>query len=129
MDQKLEPRRYTAWQLIRVYWQSEQRLSAYVLLISVLVMSVMLVGLDVALTDWYNYFYTSLQEYNKRAVLDLLWIFVLIATVSIVISVYRFYIQQYLGLRWRRWLTEQFVTRWLQKRGYYYLENFDKNNR
>src|SRR5581483_10781120 len=59
--------------------------------------------------------------------IDLLWIFVFIAALFIVFSVYRFYIQQYLALRWRRWLTEQFVLRWLDKRSYYYLENFESH--
>lgn len=126
MNHKLEPRPYTTWQLIKIYWQSEHRLSAYSFLIFVLVMAVVSVGTDVAITDWYNYFYDALQDYDKRAVIDLLWIFIFIAAVSIVITVYRFYAQQVLGLRWRRWLTEQFVGRWLQNRSYYYLETFDK---
>lgn len=126
MNRKLEPRPYTTWQLIKIYWQSEHRLSAYSFLIFVLVMSVISVGTDVAITDWYNYFYDALQDYDKRAVIDLLWVFIFIAAISIVIQVYRFYVQQILGLRWRRWLTEQFVSRWLQNRSYYYLETFDK---
>lgn len=126
MSRHLETRPYSGWQLIKAYWQSDQRSSAYIFLISVLVMTVALVGMQVLLTNWYNYFYDALQDYNKRAILDLLWIFIFIATVDIVISVYRYYLQAYLALRWRRWLTEQFVTRWLHKRSYYYLENFDK---
>lgn len=126
MSRHLEQRPYTSWQLIKAYWQSEQRVFAYVFIISVLFMSILLVGTDVLITDWYNYFYNALQDYNVRAVIDLIWIFIFIAAVSIVISVYRFYMQQYLGLRWRRWLTEQFVDRWLDKGSYYYLETFDK---
>jgi putative ATP-binding cassette transporter len=51
--------------------------------------------------------------------------FIGLATFFIVLQVYRYYIAQMFGLRWRRWLTEQLINRWLQKRGYYYLENFD----
>ncbi len=126
MNGQLESRPYTTWQLIKAFWQSDQRLMAYGFFITVLIMTMVMVALDVALTDWYNYFYNALQEYDVRAVIDLLWIFVFIATLSIVISVYRFYLQQYLGLRWRRWLTEQFIKRWLANRSYYYLETFDK---
>lgn len=125
MDQQLAARPYTAWQLIRIYWQSSQRLLAYLMLSAVLMMTVFLVGMDVVFTTWYNYFYDALQEYNRNAAFDLLVIFIFLAAVNIVVSVYRYYVQQFLALRWRRWLTEQFLDRWLAKRSYYYLENFD----
>ncbi len=127
MDQQLVARPYTAWQLIRVYWQSSHRFFAYFMLVIVLAMSVFLVGMDVVFTTWYNYFYDALQDYNRYAAFDLLVIFMFLAAVNIVVSVYRYYIQQYLALRWRRWLTEQFLDRWLAKRSYYYLENFDEH--
>jgi len=127
MDQQLEARPYTAWQLIKVYWQSKQRLFAYFMFAIVLAMSIFLVGMDVVFTTWYNYFYDALQDYNRYAAFDLLVIFMFLAAVSIIVSVYRYYIQQYLALRWRRWLTEQFLDRWLAKRSYYYLENFDEH--
>ncbi|EKD73328.1 MAG: hypothetical protein ACD_45C00356G0001 [uncultured bacterium] len=125
MNQQLEPRPYTAWQLLKVYWGSEQRLSAYAFLGSVLVMSMILVGLDVIFTNWYNYFYNALQDYDKRSALDLMVVFVFLAAIYIVLAVYRYYLQSFLGLRWRRWLTGQFLKRWLEKRSYYYLEDFN----
>lgn len=125
MQQELIARPYTAWQLIKGYWQSNQRVIAYFMLAVVILMTIFLVGMDVVLTTWYNYFYDALQDYNRYAVLDLLVIFVFIATINIIVSVYRYYIQQFLGLRWRRWLTEQFLDKWLARRSYYFLENFD----
>lgn len=127
MDQRLATRPYTAWQLIKVYWQSNQRLFAYAMLATLLIMTVFLVGMEVVLTTWYNFFYDALQEYNYRNVIDLLVMFMFLAATMIVVSVYRYYVQQYLGLRWRRWLTERFLDRWLSKRNYYYLETFDKH--
>lgn len=127
MDQQLETRPYTAWQLIKIYWQSNQRFFAYFMFAIVLAMSIFLVGMDVVFTTWYNYFYDALQDYNRHAALDLLIMFMFLAAVNIIVSVYRYYIQQYLALRWRRWLTGQFLDRWLAKRSYYYLENFDEH--
>lgn len=126
MDKHLDARPYTAWQLIKLYWQSEQKKSAYVLLIVLLMFTVLLVAFDVAFTTWYNYFYNALQDYDMRGAIDLLAIFCFMAGLYIVLAVYRYYIQQYLALRWRKWLTWQFLDRWLAKRSYYYLENFDE---
>lgn len=125
MSQVIEQRPYTAWQLLKAYWQSEFRVSAYAFLGSVLVLSMILVGMDVLFTTWYNYFYNALQDYDWRGAIDLLVIFVFMASIYIVFAVYRYYLQSYLGLRWRRWLTYQFLNRWLDKRSYYYLEDFN----
>ncbi|MEO9204753.1 MAG: ABC transporter ATP-binding protein/permease [Gammaproteobacteria bacterium] len=125
MSQGLEPRPYTAWQLLKAYWLSDQRITAYAFLGSVLVMSMILVGMDVVFTSWYNLFYDALQDYDGRGALDLIIVFIFLASINIVLAVYRYYLQSFLGLRWRRWLTGQFLKRWLEKRSYYYLEDFN----
>lgn len=118
---------YNAWQLIKAYWQSEDRFFAYGFAALILVLTVSLVGVDVVFSYWYNGFYNALQAYDKTGVLRLLGAFCLIATTTIVLAVYRYYITQYFSLRWRKWLTNQFVGRWLSNRSYYLLENFDEN--
>lgn len=126
MDRNLELHPYTAWQLIKVYWQSNQGLLAGIFLFTVFCMTIAIVGLEVVFNNWYNLFYNALQDYDKRGAIDLVFVFLFLASVFIIVSVYRYYVQQILSLRWRRWLTHQFVHRWLAKRSYYYLENFDE---
>lgn len=125
-DQALTERHYTAWQLIKLYWQSEEYISAYLFTIAIVLMTVSIVGLIVALTYWYNFFYNALQAYQKQAVWRLVLVFCALAATYMVINVYRYYISSLFALRWRKWLTAQFIERWLKKRGYYYLENFDE---
>lgn len=121
----LNSKPYTAWQLIHSYWQSEHKLFAYFMLIVVVVFSVMIVGMEVVFNYWYNDFYDALQDYDVRSAYQLIVIFCFLATVIIVISVYRYYVQNYLALCWRRWLTNQFLHQWLGHKSYYYLENFE----
>lgn len=125
MERRLTSHRYNGWQLIKVYWQSDQRFSAFFLLACVILFTILLVAFDVAFTTWYNYFYNALQDYDMRGAIDLLAIFCLMAAIYIVFFVYRYYIQQFLAIRWRRWLTSEFLDLWLAHRSYYYLENFD----
>lgn len=127
MDGRLEARSYTAWQLITLFWRSSHRRLAYTLLIAVIFFTILLVVFDVAFTTWSNYFYDALQDYDKKSAIRLIVIFCFLAAVYIVLYVYRYYVQQYLGLRWRRWLTDQFIHRWLQNSSYYLLENFYEN--
>jgi vitamin B12/bleomycin/antimicrobial peptide transport system ATP-binding/permease protein len=126
MSQNLQSRPYTAWQLISAYWQSEQKLFAYAFFFFVLGMTICIVGLEVVFNYWYNFFYDALQDYDRKSAIDLLKVFAFLATVFIVFAVYRYYLQQYLCLRWRNWLTHQFLNRWLDKKSYYYLEHFDE---
>src|SRR3990167_4711852 len=126
MDQLITPRRYTPWQLIKLFWQSEHKLYAYFFYIFMVIMTVCLVVFDVIFSYWSNYFYNALQEYDKRSVIYLVFVFIGLAAVYIIFAVYRYYISQLFGLRWRKWLTEQFIGRWLHNRDYYYLESFDE---
>lgn len=134
MEQLVDPypdelgsRHYTAWQLIKSYWQSRFRLPAYLFFGIIVVMTVSLVGLEVAFNYWYNYFYNALQEYDKHGVIRLLVIFFGIAIIYIIVAVYRFYISQLFSLKWRKWLTERFISRWMRNHSYYLLEQFDQH--
>ncbi|MBA3661481.1 MAG: ABC transporter ATP-binding protein/permease [Gammaproteobacteria bacterium] len=126
MKQLITSRQFTTWQIIRAYWQSDQRYLAFVLFAVIIGMTIVLVAFDVVFNYWYNYFYNALQAYDKKAAVRLLIIFFALAAFYIVFAVYRFYLSQMFGLRWRKWLTNQFINRWLKNRGYYYLEQFDK---
>ena len=42
-----------------------------------------------------------------------------VAAVYIVVAVYRTYLNQWLQIRWRRWLTGRFLDEWLADRAYY----------
>jgi putative ATP-binding cassette transporter len=127
MSENLQSRPYTAWQLIHAYWKSDQRIFAYAFFIFVIAMNLAMVGMDVVFNHWYNHFYDALQDYDKRSAYDLIVVFVFLATVYIVLAVYKYYLQAFLSLRWRRWLTNEFLNRWLEKRSYYYLENFNES--
>lgn len=126
MQQLIKSRRYRIWQLISLYWRSEKKFLAYTFLLSAILLTIFLVAMEVIFSYWLNYFYDALQRYDKNATLHLILIFCGLATVFIIVAVYRYYIAQLLAWRWRKWLTEQFVYRWLKKRDYYYLEFFDQ---
>ena len=125
-DHFLKVRNCTPWQLVKAYWESDQRFPAYLFFSIVIIMTVSLVGLDVVFNYWYNYFYNALQAYDQHGAIRLLVVFFVLATFYILLAVYRYYVSQLFGLRWRRWLTHQMIGRWLEKRGYYLLENFDE---
>lgn len=124
-EQLLKHTRYNAWQLIKLYWQSSERKSAYLFCAAIIAMTIGLVGIDVKMAYWFSEFYDALQAYKLNDVLRLVGVFVFLAFLAIIVQVYRYYLTQVFSLRWRRWLTKQFINRWLENRSYYYLENFE----
>jgi putative ATP-binding cassette transporter len=113
----------SAWHLLAGYWLTKHKLALWLLLL-LIIMTASLVGIEVGLSYWYNYFYSALQEYNKKLVITLLMIFIVIAVLAIIIDVYRYYLAQLLALWWRRWLTAEFFVKWLHNNNYYYLAQF-----
>ncbi len=120
----------SAWRLSTPYFRSEERWSARGLLAVIVVMNLTLVGMSVILNFWNREFFNSLQNKDWDAFISLLfWYrrtdsglmpgFCGIAVVYIVIAVYRTYLQQWLQIRWRRWLTARFLDEWLADRAYY----------
>jgi putative ATP-binding cassette transporter len=119
-----------AWRLARPYYLSEEKWSARGLLLTIIALNLSLVGMSVLLSFWNREFYNSLQDKNWRDFIGLLfWYrhtesglmpgFVWIAAIYIVVAVYRTFLNQWLQIRWRRWLTRHFLDEWLADRAYY----------
>jgi vitamin B12/bleomycin/antimicrobial peptide transport system ATP-binding/permease protein len=110
------------WTLTRPYWFSEDRWPARGLLVVIIGMNLGLVYLSVVFNAWNNLFYNALQNKDFDGFLHQLLRFCLLATIFIVISVYRTYLRQMLQIRWRRWLTDRFLKDWLTNQAYYRLQ-------
>ncbi len=111
-----------AWRLAKPYWVSEDKAWAWGLLAAVIGLNLGSVYINVRLNFWRNDFYNTLQELNEHAFWVQLGIFTLLAAAWIVVVVYQTYLQQMLQIRWRRWLTRQYLGDWLEGKAYYRLQ-------
>ena len=95
--------------MIRPYWVSEDRWPGLGLLLVVVSLTLGMVYLSVLLNRWNNDFFSALQEKNaaafRRQLLQVGWL----VGVFILLAVYQLYLNQMLEIRWRRWLTEQYL--------------------
>jgi putative ATP-binding cassette transporter len=118
------------WHLSRPYYRSEEKWSAWGLLLSIVSLRLLLVGMTVILSFWNREFFNSLQDKDFSAFFGLLFVyrrtpsgfmpgFCEIAAVYILVAVYYTYLSQWLQIRWRRWLTVRFLDEWLADRAYY----------
>ena len=114
------------WALIAPYWASEERWSAWGLLVIIVSMNLGLVAINVWLNRWMNGFYNALQNLDKETFLQSLLEFTWIAALFIVTAVYMIYLSQMLQIRWRTWLTDRYLDEWLRGQTYYRMQVFEK---
>ena len=110
------------WALLYPYWKSEERRNAWLLLIANIVLTLAMVYMTVLFNQWYNLFYNTLQDKAQAEFFHQIGRFCVLATVYIVIAVYRIYLNQMLQIRWRRWLTDRYLKDWLADRNYYRMQ-------
>jgi putative ATP-binding cassette transporter len=111
-----------AWRIAKPYWTSEEKWSAWGLLLAVVALNLGNVYISVCINAWNNTFYNALQMFNGGEFFRQLGIFCVLAALAIIMSVYALYLNQMLQIRWRRWLTRRYLTCWLTDRAYYHLQ-------
>jgi vitamin B12/bleomycin/antimicrobial peptide transport system ATP-binding/permease protein len=112
----------TVWRLSIPYFRSEDRWPGRILLAAVIVMELALVAVNVILNLWYNRFYNALQDRNWNAFISLILFFCALAAVYIVLAVYKTYLNQWLQIRWRRWMTQTYLQQWLNAANHYRMQ-------
>ena len=115
------------WTLFKGYWSSEEKWKARGLLAIVIALNFVCVGLLVKLNDWYNEFYNALQEYQQDLFLPLIGQFTFLAFLYICIAVYAIYLRQLLEIRWRTWMTNNYLDSWMKNQTYYRLQDSTDN--
>ena len=111
-----------AWRIAKPYWTSEEKWSAWGLLLAVVALNLGNVYVSVLINKWNNAFYNALQAFNGSEFSRQLGIFCVLAASAIAMSVYALYLSQMLQIRWRRWLTRKYLGAWLADRAYYQLQ-------
>ena len=104
------------------YWNSEYKWRARGLLAFVIGLNFFDVYLLVLINSWYKEFYNALQEYLVAEFWPLLGEFTLLAMLHIVVAVYAVYLRQMVQIKWRTWMTDEYLARWLKRQVYYRMQ-------
>lgn len=110
------------WNLFKGYWNSEEKWKARGLLFVVIALNFATVYLLVEINSWYNEFYNALQNYEENLFWPLVGKFTFLAFLYILIAVYAIYLRQMLQLKWRTWMTKNYLLQWMGKEVYYRLQ-------
>jgi vitamin B12/bleomycin/antimicrobial peptide transport system ATP-binding/permease protein len=110
------------WRISAPYFRSEDKWAGLGLLIAVIVIELASVVGDVLLNQWRNRFYNALQDRDWNSFVSEIIYFTVVVTVLVAISVYQLYLNQWLQIRWRKWMTEHYLGEWLNKANHYRMQ-------
>ena len=110
------------WRLVVPYFKSEERWIAISLLVGAIVLTLSSVAVNVAYNEWSRRFFDTFQNKDEPGFWLEMINFSWIAGLTIAFAIARGLVSPYLRLRWRRWLTKQYLAHWLDSRGYYRIE-------
>ncbi|MDB6041846.1 MAG: alkanesulfonate transporter ATP-binding protein [Gammaproteobacteria bacterium] len=85
----------------------------------IVLMTLFSVRLSILLSFWNNGFYSAMQNLDAQAFWFMLFVFATLATVYVMRALLSFYLRQAFLIRWRIWLTNMLMERWLRKQNYY----------
>jgi putative ATP-binding cassette transporter len=112
----------TVWRIAAPYFRSEDKFAGRALLAAVIAIELALVGIDVLLNQWQNRFFNALQERNWDSFVREIGIFSILAFCAIGLAVYQLYLNQWLQIRWRNWLTSHYLGEWLDGPNHYRMQ-------
>lgn len=112
----------TVWRIASPYFRSEDRWAGRLLLAAIIAIELGIVAITVLLNQWNARFYNALQDRNWDSFVYELGYFCMLATIFIVVAVYQLYLNQWLQIRWRRWMTRAYLDRWLAGSNHYRMQ-------
>jgi putative ATP-binding cassette transporter len=110
------------WRIAAPYFRSEDKWAGRGLLAAVIAIELALVGINVLLNQWNNRFYNALQEKNWDGFVREIAFFSVLATCYVAMSIYQLYLNQWLQIRWRRWMTTVYLGEWLHDANHYRMQ-------
>ncbi len=112
----------TVWRIAAPYFRSDDKWMAWGLLSAVVAIELAVVGLMVLFNRWNNVFYNALQEKNFDVFTYQIGYFCVLAAFFIALKVYQLYLNQWLQIRWRRFMTERYLGGWLHDARHYQMQ-------
>jgi vitamin B12/bleomycin/antimicrobial peptide transport system ATP-binding/permease protein len=101
------------------YFYGEDRGPGRLLLLSVIGLELSIVALNVMFNAWNARFYNAIEAKDWESFQFELLLFCGLAALFIAAAVYQLYLQLWLRIRWRQWMTERYLVQWLRDGTHY----------
>ena len=112
----------TVWRIAAPYFNSEDKWAGRGLLAAVIAIELALVGNAVLINLWRARFYNALQDKDLDSFIREMLVFCALATVLVALQVYQLYLNQWLQIRWRSWMTNKYLAEWMHDANHYRMQ-------
>ncbi|MGL4325684.1 MAG: ABC transporter ATP-binding protein/permease [Beijerinckiaceae bacterium] len=101
-------------------WFASERTLAHALLVAVVVINQIQVGIGLRISFVNRDLFDALNKKDSASFWYLLGVvFVMWAIIAVISNLIEYYVESVLKIRWRRWLTERYYSRWLDNGTHY----------
>ncbi len=104
------------------YFRSEEKWQARGLLAGVVISEFGVVYALVVFNIWNGYFFNAISDRNWDNFIYSLFLFIGIAAWTVVATMGQFFFGQTLIMRWRRWMTQRYVSQWVADGRHYRMQ-------
>ncbi|MEM9121235.1 MAG: ABC transporter ATP-binding protein/permease [Cyanobacteria bacterium P01_F01_bin.56] len=113
------------WAIARAYWWGDEKWQARGLLLLIVVLLLGYTGLSVVLNNQRGELISALSSKDEARFWQTVIVFVSVLVVYAPLLAGYTYLRDRLGLEWRRWLTNRFVSRYFSDRAFYRINQFN----
>ena len=103
------------------YWRGGNAIRAWTLTLGLAAALLLSTAATVALNHWNRWFFDALERRDVETVTQAVFVFALIIVAMAAIGVLIVLARETLQVRWRAWIVEHLVNRWLGKQRFYHL--------
>jgi putative ATP-binding cassette transporter len=119
---RLDPRVIAAFaRFAGGYWRGAGAIRAWTLSLGLAAALLLSTAATVALNQWNRWFFDALERRDVHTVTQAVFVFALIIVVMAAIGVLIVLARETLQVRWRAWIVERLVARWLGEQRFYHL--------
>ena len=112
------------WIVTKPYWVGDEKKGAIALLLFLAIILGSYTGFDVIFNQKYGELFSALAESNSNRFWQVLLVLLGIIVIYVPLIASYSYFKARLGNYWRRWLTNHFISKYLENRSYYNLSQF-----
>ncbi len=113
------------WAIAKAYWFGDEKWKARGLLLLIVVLLLGYTGLSVVLNTQRGALISALSAKDESRFWQTVLIFIGVLVVYAPLLASYTYLRDRLGLEWRRWLTDRFVSRYFGDRAFYRINQFN----
>ncbi len=112
----------TVWRIAIPYFRSDDKWAGRALLAAVIAIELAIVWITVLVNQWNARFYNALQQNDWDSFVYEIKYFCVLAAAFIALAVYQLYLNQWLQIRWRNWMTARYLGDWLHEANHYRMQ-------